>query len=162
MRALFGVPVDQYQIGSDAAGLEARVEAHFTRQFEGGEDYAKSLISEKPNDIHCYSEDTEILTQRGWRTFGELGRQDQVAQWDSGVISMVEPREVVWQDYEGDMVRILGRDTDQLLTPNHRVLLVQDRSGVQRVVRAEDFKQNSSTRVPVAGDYTPTNVRLQL
>jgi len=157
MRALFGVPEGQYQIGSDAAGLEARVEAHFTRQFEGGEDYAKSLISEKPNDIHCYSEDTEILTQRGWRTFGELGRQDQVAQWDSGVISMVEPREVVWQDYEGDMVRILGRDTDQLLTPNHRVLLVQDRSGVQRVVRAEDFKQNSSTRVPVAGDYTPTN-----
>jgi DNA polymerase I-like protein with 3'-5' exonuclease and polymerase domains len=52
MRALFGVPADQYQIGSDAAGLEARVEAHFTRQFEGGEAYAQALISEKPNDIH--------------------------------------------------------------------------------------------------------------
>lgn len=52
MRALFGVPEGEYQIGSDAAGLEARVEGHFTKQFEGGEEYAKALISEKPNDIH--------------------------------------------------------------------------------------------------------------
>lgn len=52
IRALFGVPEGQYQIGSDAAGLEARVEAHFTAQFEGGDDYATALISEKPNDIH--------------------------------------------------------------------------------------------------------------
>lgn len=52
VRALFGVPKGQYQIGSDAAGLEARVEAHFTKQFEGGEEYAIALVSEKPNDIH--------------------------------------------------------------------------------------------------------------
>ena len=52
MRSLFGVPEGQYQIGSDAAGLEARVEGHFTQQFEGGEEYAAALISEKPNDIH--------------------------------------------------------------------------------------------------------------
>lgn len=52
IRALFGVPEGEYQIGSDAAGLEARVEAHFTKQFEGGEEYAVALVSEKPNDIH--------------------------------------------------------------------------------------------------------------
>lgn len=52
IRALFGVPEGQWQIGSDAAGLEARVEAHFTKQFEGGEEYAIALTSEKPHDIH--------------------------------------------------------------------------------------------------------------
>lgn len=52
IRALFEVTKGFYQIGSDAAGLEARVEAHYTKQFEGGEAYATALISEKPNDIH--------------------------------------------------------------------------------------------------------------
>jgi hypothetical protein len=52
IRALFGVPEGQYQVGSDSNGLEARVEGHYTKQFEGGEEYAKALVAEKPNDIH--------------------------------------------------------------------------------------------------------------
>lgn len=51
MRELFGVEEGCYQIGCDAAGLEARVEAHYTLPFDG-EEYANNLLGEKPNDIH--------------------------------------------------------------------------------------------------------------
>jgi len=51
MRELFGVPEGFYQIGCDAAGLEARVEAHYTLPYNG-EEYAQNLLGEKPNDIH--------------------------------------------------------------------------------------------------------------
>lgn len=63
IRALFGVPEGFWQIGSDAAGLEARVEAHFTKQFEGGDAYAKALTSEKPFDIHTVNAEKMGVTR---------------------------------------------------------------------------------------------------
>lgn len=52
MRSLFEVEKDTWQIGCDAAGLEARVEAHYTKPFDYDDDYVVALLSEKPNDIH--------------------------------------------------------------------------------------------------------------
>jgi DNA polymerase I-like protein with 3'-5' exonuclease and polymerase domains len=52
IRSLFGCYDGNYQIGYDFSGLEARVEGHFTKQFKGGDEYAKMLVAEKPNDIH--------------------------------------------------------------------------------------------------------------
>jgi len=52
MRSLFGAEGSNYQVGYDFSGLEARIEGHYTIQFEGGDEYAKDLIAEKPNDIH--------------------------------------------------------------------------------------------------------------
>lgn len=52
MRRLFEVEKGTFQIGCDAAGLEARVEGHYTKPFDYEGDYVKALLSEKPNDIH--------------------------------------------------------------------------------------------------------------
>lgn len=51
MRDMFRCYPTNYQVGYDFSGLEARIEAHYTKQFNG-DDYATALISEKPNDIH--------------------------------------------------------------------------------------------------------------
>ena len=51
MRSLLGPGEGYYQVGWDADGLEARVEAHYTYNFDGGE-YAAQLVAEKPNDLH--------------------------------------------------------------------------------------------------------------
>lgn len=53
MRAMFGVDLaNQYQLGYDADGLEARIEAHYTWKYPGGKEYAKLLVTPKPNDLH--------------------------------------------------------------------------------------------------------------
>lgn len=52
LRELFGAAPGTFQIGCDAAGLEARVEAHYTKPYPEGEEYSVALLSEKPNDIH--------------------------------------------------------------------------------------------------------------
>lgn len=52
LRELFCASDGHYQIGCDAAGLEARVEAHYTKPYPEGEEYTVALMSEKPNDIH--------------------------------------------------------------------------------------------------------------
>lgn len=51
MRSLFKASEGHWQIGYDFSGLEARIEAHYTKQFDG-DAYALALISEKPNDVH--------------------------------------------------------------------------------------------------------------
>lgn len=143
MRELFGADEDYcYQIGYDFASLEARIEAHYCFKYEtpteqGVKEYCESLLLEKPHDVHCYSEDTEILTKEGWKLFGDIEEGEEVAQWENGVISFVIPETIVWQDYKGIMVEIKNAKISQLITPNHRVLL-EDR-GKFRVKLAEDL-----------------------
>lgn len=155
MRDMFGAEGSNYQIGYDFSGLEARIEGHYTIQFEGGDEYAKDLIAEKPNDIHCYSEDTEILTKTGWKTFGALVGEDKVAQWSEGRgIEFVKPLEVVWQDYEGEMVHVATNTVDQLITPNHRVLIQSYCTKKYSVQEAKDlYNESSSNRIPTGGFY---------
>lgn len=52
MRSLFGCGKDFVQLGFDFSSLEARVQAGYVINYEGGAELAESLIAEKPNDIH--------------------------------------------------------------------------------------------------------------
>lgn len=71
----------------------------------------------------CLDDKTECLTSSGWKNYKDLSTTDSVMQWDSetGALSWTNPIEVMTYPYSGDMVRVVNRHTDQMLTPNHRV-----------------------------------------
>jgi len=71
----------------------------------------------------CLSADTEILTEHGWRPGLDVAVGDQVAQWDpaSGTVELAEVQETYRGPWFGSMRVLRNADTDQLLTPNHRV-----------------------------------------
>jgi len=50
MRSLFVVPEGKLMLGCDASALEARMEAHYCYDFEGGVEYAHELID---GDVHA-------------------------------------------------------------------------------------------------------------
>lgn len=54
LRELFGVDTKLcYQLGYDFDGLEARIEGHYCYKYDNDlKEYCKSLIMEKPNDVH--------------------------------------------------------------------------------------------------------------
>lgn len=52
MRGMFGSGEDYYQLGYDAASLEARVQAHYIYDIDTGKELGISLLAEKPNDVH--------------------------------------------------------------------------------------------------------------
>jgi len=52
MRSLFGCGPKFAQLGYDFSSLEARVMGHYVMSFKDGEDLAKSMVAEKPNDVH--------------------------------------------------------------------------------------------------------------
>ncbi len=72
----------------------------------------------------CVDEQTECLTRRGWMRHDELRDDDEVAAVDQndGAIRWERPTVVNRQRYHGDMIRIRGKFTDQLVTPNHRII----------------------------------------
>lgn len=152
MRGMFGVDKTKFfQMGYDFDSLEARQEASYCWRYDNDKEYCNSLLQDKPLDVHCYSEDTEILTLSGWKRFGELLEGESVAQWDDGRIEYVVPSEIIWQKYEGSMVAIKNQTVDQILTPNHRVL-ARGRRGSYMVKHAADFiTLKSQFTIPVCG-----------
>lgn len=72
----------------------------------------------------CVSEDTDVLTLEGWKGIDELDQKDIVCTFNKEQEQLeYQPLKNIFRyNYDGKLVNIQNRDTDQLLTPNHRVL----------------------------------------
>lgn len=71
----------------------------------------------------CFSADTELLTQNGWKLVGDITTDDTVATLnrDSGKTEFESPSETQSYFHQGEMVLAHSRYVDQLVTPNHRM-----------------------------------------
>ncbi len=77
----------------------------------------------------CYDDQTQILTDSGWKFFKDLNINDLVAQVrHDGTYEFTKPLKYVDQDYSGEMYRFfddLGK-LDLLVTPNHRMIFIKN------------------------------------
>jgi hypothetical protein len=82
-------------------------------------------IPEIGDKFSCYSDDTDILTARGWIRFPELTMEDQVATLmeDEKTMQYTKPLEVMSYDYTGNMYSIQSNQVDLMVTPNHRMYI---------------------------------------
>lgn len=73
----------------------------------------------------CYSDDTEVLTRRGWLHHGQVTLSDDVACFApaTGNVEYHQPSNVLRKGYAGEMVHCLGYGYDLLVTPQHRMLV---------------------------------------
>jgi ribosomal protein L37AE/L43A len=87
-------------------------------------------IPEIGDKFSCYSDDTDILTDKGWINITELTMKHSVATLMEGGQSMryTTPLEVMEYDFNGDMYSIQSNQVDLLVTPNHR-MYVGNRDG---------------------------------
>lgn len=80
-----------------------------------------------PYDISgCYSEDTEVATDRGWLRHDQINlSEDKVLCFDKeiGVIKYLKASNLFSGSYSGKMHHYHGYSLDLLVTPNHRMLL---------------------------------------
>lgn len=114
------------------------------------------------NDMGCVDSDTEYLSPTGWRRISEY-TNGSVAQYipESGAIEFVEPLEFVKKPCT-DMVRIkTSRGVDQLLSPEHRVLYVDEQhnrrvASAASVLAAHD-KNKTGWRGRIISTFDPPN-----
>ncbi len=116
--------------------------------------HPKKIDGGKPGlyDISgCYSDDTEVLTRRGWLRHAEITHADDVACFDIATSDVIwHHPERIWRfDHDGEMHHYLGYGYDLLVTPEHRMLLwpdwrepkgTQSETGRGRPVRFEKGK----------------------
>lgn len=76
----------------------------------------------------CYDEETEIMTQDGFKYFKDLTYEDLIYTLDlENNIAVLElPKEIISSNYSGDMFRWAGKQVDICVTPNHRIIIKKD------------------------------------
>lgn len=92
--------------------------------------------------FNCYDEETEILTDSGWKYFKDLTMEDKVATLDKNHTMYFEyPTEIQKYWYNDKMVRINHRSVDLLVTPNHKLYLRKHWKDKYEFVKAKDIKK---------------------
>ncbi|HYX48120.1 MAG TPA: NAD-dependent epimerase/dehydratase family protein, partial [Ktedonobacteraceae bacterium] len=90
----------------------------------------------------CYDDQTEVLTQHGWKLFKDLTQEDEVAtrQLDDPHIVYAKPTAHTAYLYEGPMYRLEQRHVDLAVTPNHRLVTSYKRCDGTEAMRFEEAK----------------------
>ena len=72
---------------------------------------------------YCYDDQTEILTNEGWKFFKDLNKTEKIATFDplSNNLEYSEPIEFFSYDYNGKMYEVKNKYIDLLVTPNHKL-----------------------------------------
>ena len=72
----------------------------------------------------CVSEDTECLTENGWKKYSEInGEKIATFNINNGKIEYLIPERVASYDYDDYLVKLSNSTQDQLITPNHKVVI---------------------------------------
>jgi hypothetical protein len=90
---------------------------------------------------YCFSDDTEVLTENGWRLFRAI-EDNRIANVDpfTSELTYDKPisKQVLW--YDGFLNHIVGkRHMDMLVTPNHRCLLYSADTRMHGFFSAEEY-----------------------
>ena len=73
----------------------------------------------------CVSDDTEILTEDGFKNIDEITLNKKVCSLNIKKNKLIysKPINKYVYDYDGKLINIQNKNTNQLITPNHKVLL---------------------------------------
>lgn len=106
------------------------------------------------NASFCLTEDTEILTRRGWLTHDQLTIEDEAASMDP------ETHEIVWSpvervnvfDWDGPLAKWQNERLDVMSTPDHR-WLYRDGRGKEKIRRTHELhaSKHNGGRLVVGG-----------
>lgn len=82
----------------------------------------------------CHDIKTQALTPDGIKNYTDLNIGDLVytLNEDSGAIELKPIKKILSYDYNGDMIYLESRRINQLVTPNHKIILSNDNGGYER------------------------------
>jgi ribonucleoside-triphosphate reductase len=107
----------------------------------------------------CYNEDTQVLTENGWKYFYEVKKGEKVFTLNpkTNKIELQEPYRFYEYDFEGELYNFKSKKTDLLVTPGHRMLVDQyspysKEKYRKKFVEAKNFNPNTQF-IPKGGDW---------
>ncbi len=100
----------------------------------------QTITISKANVQACYSEDTEVLTNKGWKKYNEV-KNLKIAQYDpkEKTIKFLPHKGLYIYDYKNKMYHFKNKRNDILVTPNHTMLIKKEKSKSYEKINAEDI-----------------------
>jgi DNA-directed RNA polymerase beta subunit len=87
---------------------------------EGWRVQVRANSAAQPGDKLCYSDDTEMLTSRGWKRVSSIDTADYLAsRTEAGELEYVQPMAIVDYEYEGPMHLVETTQVSLMVTPEH-------------------------------------------
>jgi superfamily II DNA or RNA helicase/intein/homing endonuclease len=127
-------------------GTEPNTRAKILKQFKSG--IIKCVVN--VGVLTCLSEETEVLTRRGWLKKDEVTLDDYVAQYEKGEISFEKPTHKHEHRHKGEMVSVNGRYVSFNVTSDHDMLVKTSVSGEFMKVKASKIV-GRKVYIPVSG-----------
>lgn len=87
----------------------------------------------------CVTEDTEVLTPFGFKSYIDLKEKDDIYTWNNGKLNIQKVKKINIKKYNGEMHSYTSRDYIQTVTPNHRIL--------RRKNNKEEFELIESSKI---------------
>lgn len=97
----------------------------------------------------CVDEETECLTEHGWKRHDQILPGEKIAtfDWRTNQLEYLEPLAMTAYDFDGDMYVLRNRTQEQWITPRHKVLRKVFNSENRWVL--EDIEQVAELKSPV-------------
>ena len=113
----------------------------------------------KANVQACYSKDTEVLTEEGWKKYNEV-KDLKIAQFETKrkTIEFLPHNGLYIYDYKGKMYNFKNKRNDILVTPNHKMLIKKERGNEYEEQRAEEI-QYKRIKILNSGEYINKNYK---
>lgn len=136
--------------------------------------FAKYAIWDGKNDgacpvgiVHpyCYSDDTEVMTNNGWKLFKDVEKNDKIMSInpETKEIDFVPYVQKIQYEYNGDMIHFPGRNYDMLVTPDHNMLYLAGNGHGERQlkgIKASELIKNVAFALPRAiGEWKHTDTK---
>ena len=86
----------------------------------------------------CYDQNTELLTEDGWKNILEIPEQKKIAIVKGNKIFFEIPFSWFESEYNGEMIKFSGRHINCLVTPNHKMIYLTSKSK-EKTENAENF-----------------------
>jgi anaerobic ribonucleoside-triphosphate reductase len=89
----------------------------------------------------CYSEDTQVLTENGWKYFCEVKKGEKVFTLNPKTkkIELQKPYRFYEYDNRKELLHFKGEKIDLLVTPGHRMLVKEKGKNSLKFVEAQNF-----------------------
>jgi len=105
----------------------------------------------------CYSSDTEILTENGWKSYTTISKDMNLITLNSKTreIEYQKPTEIIVEEYNGELLHFSANYMDLLVSPNHNMYISTERSNSPefKFKKAKDIFNISRFRYLIRGKW---------
>lgn len=129
-------------------GYEIKLSNNHTCNGKSFQDICDILAGKYPKDFQwtgwhplCYSDDSEVLTNRGWKLFKDVLDDDLILSLNPNTrnIEWVEFIDRQCFSYYGEMIHFYNRSLDCLVTPEHNMVYLNKNDGKIKNCQAKEY-----------------------